>query len=151
MVRVEDARFQQLIVSYQNTVLRAAREVEDASAEFVAAQEQVAFLEDGVQASERAVELSLIQYRDGIADYTRVLDSQRFLLLAQARGKVASSVIATYKALGGGWEQRKLDELISDENREAMEQRTSWGKLLEPDAVEPKPEEKRGSWRLPDR
>jgi NodT family efflux transporter outer membrane factor (OMF) lipoprotein len=153
--RSEDALFQQLIVNYQNTVLRAAREVEDATASFLAAHEQVAFLEDGANASERAVELSMIQYRDGVADYTRVLDSQRFLLLqqdalTQARGRVAGSLIAVYKALGGGWEQRDLDALISDENREAMRERTYWGDLLKPGGVEPEPEEDRGKWRLPD-
>jgi NodT family efflux transporter outer membrane factor (OMF) lipoprotein len=156
LVRVQDARFQQLITGYQNTVLRAAREVEDATAGFLAAQEQVGFLADGAQAAQRAVDLSLIQYRDGVADYTLVLDSQRFLLLqqdrlTQSRGQVARSLIAIYKALGGGWEQRSLDELVPDETKRAMSERTNWGELLEPGAVAPVPEEERGSVRLPDR
>jgi NodT family efflux transporter outer membrane factor (OMF) lipoprotein len=156
LVRVQDARFQQLIVNYQNTVLKAAREVEDATASFLGAQQQVTFLEDGAQASQRAVELALIQYRDGVADYTRVLDSQRFLVLqqdrlTQARGRVARSLIAMYKALGGGWEQRNLDELVREETRRTMSERTGWGNLLEPDGIDPVPEEERGSWRLPDR
>ncbi len=155
LVRGEDARFQQTILHYQNTVLRAAREVEDATISFVAAQDEVGFLADGVIASQRAVELSTVQYRDGIADYTRVLDSQRFLLLQQdlevvARGKVAASWVAVYKALGGGWEQRDLDNLLSSETRETMSERTNWGKLLEPGAVEPVAEEDRGSVRMPD-
>jgi NodT family efflux transporter outer membrane factor (OMF) lipoprotein len=155
LVRGEDARFQQLIVRYQNTVLRAAREVEDATTNFTAAQDEVAFLEDGAAASQRAVELSMVQYRDGIADYTRVLDSQRFLLLqqdrvAQARGKVAASLVSVYKALGGGWESRDLNDMVSPEIRETMSERTSWGKLLEPGSIEPVPDEERGSVRLPD-
>jgi NodT family efflux transporter outer membrane factor (OMF) lipoprotein len=153
LVRAEDAVFQQLVVHYQNTVLKAAREVEDATVSFVAAHQQVAFLEDGTKASERAVELALVQYRDGVADYTRVLDSQRFLVLQQdrltrARGKVAGSLIAVYKALGGGWEQRSLDGLVSDEARQTMGERTHWGGLLEDGSLEPVPEEKRGKWRL---
>jgi NodT family efflux transporter outer membrane factor (OMF) lipoprotein len=156
LVRVEDARFQQTIENYQNTVLKAAREVEDATASFIAAQEQAVFLEDGAKASQRAVDLSLVQYRDGTADYTRVLDAQRFLLLqqnglTQARGKVAGSVVALYKALGGGWEQRSLDSLVSDETKDAMRERTNWGGLLEADEVEPVPAEERGGWRAPDR
>ena len=83
LVRVEDARFQQLVVNYQNTVLKAAREVEDATISFVSAQEEAALFEDGAKASARAVELSLIQYREGTSDFTRVLDAQRFLLLQQ--------------------------------------------------------------------
>ncbi len=155
LVRAEDARFQQLIVNYQNTVLMAAREVEDATANFVFAKDEVGFLEDGVAASQRAVELSLIQYRDGIADYTRVLDSQRFLLLqqdrlAQARGKVAVNFVAIYKAIGGGWENRDPSRMVPEQIREIMSERTNWGKLLEADSIEPVPEDERGSLRLPD-
>jgi NodT family efflux transporter outer membrane factor (OMF) lipoprotein len=156
LVRVEDARFQQLIVNYQNTVLKAAREVEDATASFIAAQEEAVFLEDGAKASQRAVDLSLVQYRDGTADYTRVLDAQRFLLqqqngLTQARGKAAGSVVALYKALGGGWEQRSLESLVSEETKDTMRERTNWGELLDAEAVEPVPAEDRGGWRAPDR
>ena len=155
LVRVEDARFQQLIVNYENTVLKAAREVEDATIKFISTQEQVAFLQDGAKASQRAVDLSLIQYREGTADYTRVLDSQRFLLLQQdqltrARGKVSESLVALYKALGGGWERRSLDSLVPADTRQIMMERTNWGDLMEAESVEPVPEEKRGGWRAPD-
>ena len=155
LVRAEDSRFQQTIVNYQNTVLKAAREVEDAASRFASSQEQIDFLKDGVDASQRAVELSLIQYREGTAEYTRVLDSQRFLLLQQdqltrARGEVAESLVAIYKALGGGWEQRQLDELISDDTRDEMRERTNWGGLLEAGSVAPVPKEERGKWRRPD-
>ena len=155
-VRAEDARFQQLLTQYEDTVLRAAREVEDAAADFAAAHRQIALFEDGVAASSRAVELALVQYRDGVADYTRVLDSQRFLLLQQdqftrAKGRAAASLVAVYKALGGGWEQRDLERLISDETRDAMKARTHWGRVLEEGGVEPVPEDARGKVRLPDR
>jgi NodT family efflux transporter outer membrane factor (OMF) lipoprotein len=155
LVRVEDARFQQLIVNYENTVLKAAREVEDATTSFISTQEQVAILADGAKASKRALDLSLIQYREGTADYTRVLDSQRFLLLQQdhltrSRGRVAESLVRLYKSLGGGWERRSLDSLISDETKEVMRERSNWGALLEAESVEPVPAEKRGGWRAPD-
>lgn len=155
LVRAEDARFQQLILNYQNTVLMAAREVEDATTSHLAARDQVVLLEDGAKASARAVELATVQYRDGIADYTRVLDSQRFLLLQQdqvalAKGKVAASLVSVYKALGGGWELRELDSLISPEVRDTMEERTHWGDLLEPGGVDPVEDDERGAVRLPD-
>jgi outer membrane protein TolC len=154
-IRVQDARLQQSLVAYQNSVLNAAREVEDASSNFVSAQEQVELLTDGAVASQRAVDLSTIQYRDGIADYTRVLDSQRFLLLqqdrlAQARGKVAVNLVAIFKALGGGWQNRDPNQMVSEENRATMGERTNWGKLLEPDSIQPVPEDKRGSVRVLD-
>jgi NodT family efflux transporter outer membrane factor (OMF) lipoprotein len=155
-IRTEDARFQQAIVSYQDTVLRAAREVEDATANFISAQEEAAFYADGSAAALRAVDLSLIQYREGTADFTRVLDAQRLLLVQQdgltrARGKQARSLVAIYKALGGGWENRSLDNLVPDAMKQDMQDRTKWGKLLDAAAVEPVPEDERGSWRAPDR
>ena len=42
-------------------------------------------------------------------------------------------LIAMYKALGGGWELREGHNFISEENRNAMEERTNWGDLLEPE------------------
>jgi NodT family efflux transporter outer membrane factor (OMF) lipoprotein len=84
-VRVQDARFQQLVVNYQNTVLNAYREVEDAMVGFLNSKEQVVFLADSVDASKRSVDLSLIQYREGVTDYQRVLDTQRFLTQEHGR------------------------------------------------------------------
>jgi NodT family efflux transporter outer membrane factor (OMF) lipoprotein len=139
-VQVQDARFQQLIVNYQNTVLNAYREVEDAMAGFLSSQEQVTYLADSVKASKRSVDLSLIQYREGVADYQRVLDTQRFLtqeqdLLTSVNGEVALNLIAMYKALGGGWQIRKGKDFVNEETKKEMRQRTNWGELLSPDGV----------------
>jgi NodT family efflux transporter outer membrane factor (OMF) lipoprotein len=135
-VRVQDARFQQLIVNYENTVLNAYREVEDAMVGFLRSKEQVVFLSDSVKASKRSVDLSLIQYREGVADYQRVLDTQRFLtqeqdLLTAVNGEVALNLIAMYKALGGGWQMREGKDFVNEETKEVMKERTSWGKTLE--------------------
>jgi NodT family efflux transporter outer membrane factor (OMF) lipoprotein len=134
-VRAQDARLQALLVNYADTVLRAAREVEDAQIGFLRGQEQVVFLQDSVDASQRSVDLSLIQYRDGQADYTRVLNSQRFLLdqqeqFAIQRGNVVQELIAMYKALGGGWQIREGEGFIPESVAEQMRQRTDWGGLL---------------------
>ena len=51
----------------------------------------------------------------------------------QARGEISLNLIAMYKALGGGWEMREGHGFISDENRKAMEERTNWGDLLQPE------------------
>ena len=135
-VRVQDARFQQLVVSYQLTVLAAAREVDDALVSFVGAQEEARLKANSAVAAERAVELALILYRDGVTDYTTVLDTQRIQLLQQdalvaAKGKVGMDLIAAYKALGGGWQIRGDDDFIPAATKEEMQQRTDWGKLLE--------------------
>jgi NodT family efflux transporter outer membrane factor (OMF) lipoprotein len=137
-VRVQDARFQQLVVNYQNTVLNAYREVEDAMVGFLRSKEQVAYLGDSVKASERSVDLSLIQYREGVADYQRVLDTQRFLtqeqdLYTAVNGEVALNLIAMYKALGGGWQIREGKGFVNEETKEKMQERTNWGKMLSPE------------------
>ena len=55
-MRVQDARFEQLLVNYRNTVLEAAREVEDGLAGFLAARSATEYLRDSVNAAQRAVE-----------------------------------------------------------------------------------------------
>jgi hypothetical protein len=106
--------------------------------------------------AQRAVDLALVQYRDGIADFTRVLTAQKALaiqetLLTGARGRVARYLIDIYRALGGGWQIREGEDFIPADAKDAMRERTNWGDLLEADAVEPVSETERGRWRAPDR
>jgi NodT family efflux transporter outer membrane factor (OMF) lipoprotein len=141
-VRVQDARFQQLLVGYRNTVLKAAQEVEDALVGFLKAQETMALQQRSVAAAQRAQDLALVQYREGAVDYQRVLDAQRFLLqqqndLAQTRSSVATNLVALYKALGGGWEVREGQPFVPEKMQEEMRGRTKWGDMLsEPRAPE---------------
>ncbi|MFZ7110162.1 MAG: efflux transporter outer membrane subunit [Desulfatiglandales bacterium] len=136
-VRVQDARFQQLVANYKNTVLKAAQETEDALSAFLRSQEEVAFLRESAAAASRSVELSMIQYREGLVDYQRVLDTQRFQtqaqdLLTATRGSVLLNLVAAYKALGGGWEGRMGTDFVPEETRKEMADRTDWGDLLTP-------------------
>jgi NodT family efflux transporter outer membrane factor (OMF) lipoprotein len=132
-VRAQDAAFQQAALKYQNTVLSAAQEVESSLASVAGARRQVEKLAEAVANSRTSLELSLQQYREGETDYTRVIQSQQTLLQventhAQARGNVASNLIATYKALGGGWEIRDgLKDLVPEKTRREMSERTDWG------------------------
>ncbi len=151
-VRVEDARFQQAIVNYRNTVLQAAREVEDSLVAFVHGKRRVVFLDVSVKAARRSVDLALIQYRDGAVDYTRVLDTQTFLVQQQdshttARGQVISDLIATYKALGGGWQVRATAGVLPESVLQDMGSRTDWGELLQTNAPDTS---KSGALRKPD-
>jgi NodT family efflux transporter outer membrane factor (OMF) lipoprotein len=137
-VRVQDARFQQFLVEYRNTVLRAMQDVEDGMVGFLRAQEQQIFLTESVKSYQRAVDLAQLQYIEGLSTYQRVIDAQRFLTqqqnqLASAKGAVVTNLIATYKALGGGWELREGRELVPAKTQEQMRQRTDWGNLLPPE------------------
>ena len=134
-VRIQDARFQQLLVNYQDTVLRAAQEVEDAITGFLRAQEATVFAQNSVDAAQRSVEIAVAQYREGAVDYQRVLDTQRSLLqeqntLAQSHSSIATNLIALYKALGGGWELRQGQPIVAESTQTEMQKRTDWGRLL---------------------
>jgi outer membrane protein TolC len=150
-VRVADARFQELVANYENTVIEAAQEAEDSMVSFLRSQDAVKFLADAVMASRRSVDLSMIQYREGLVDFQRVLDTQRFLTsqqdaLVTTAGDVDLSLVALYKSLGGGWELRKGREFVPEAIRVQMQNRTNWGKLLDPEELQTTPGEELDSW-----
>jgi len=134
-VLLQDARFQQLHEQYQEAVLRAAREVDDSAVGFARTGEQILLLSDSVQASQRSLRIAMIQYREGLADFQRVIDSQRVLfsqqdLLVASRGSLAQNLIALYKAMGGGWEPGRSRPVLDDATRETMNRRSDWKGLL---------------------
>jgi len=134
-VRAQDARYQQLLTSYQNQVLEAYAEVENGLVGFLRALEQARFYSESVKALQEAVVLSLIQYQEGESTYERVLDSQSNLVnveddWVESRSAATQNLIATYKALGGGWEIRGADNFVPKKTQDIMRQRTDWGTLL---------------------
>ena len=141
-VRVQDARFQELLITYQNTVLTAQQEVEDNLVAFLRAQERAEFLARSVAAAKRSLDLAVLQYREGTKDFTTVLITQQALLneqdnLATTLGNVSSSLVGVYRALGGGWEIRGGRDLVPSEIKGEMAKRTNWGKLLAPASYNP--------------
>jgi outer membrane protein TolC len=134
-VRVEDARFQQVITTYQNSVLSASQEVEDGIVGFVKALEATSIQQQAVIAARRSAELSLIQYREGAVDYQRVLLADQTALeqdnnLVSLRSSAATNAISLYKALGGGWEMSLGQPFVPDDIRIEMQKRTNWGNLF---------------------
>ncbi len=153
-VRAQDARFQQLLVAYQNAVLTAQQEVENALASFLLSQEAARSLAASAQAARRSYDLALAQYREGTVDFTTVLTAEQSLLSVQDNltatlGNLATSVVAVYRALGGGWQIREGEDLIPQDMKGTMAKRTNWGALLKPAALPP-PDEKQSTIRLPD-
>ena len=144
-VRLQDALFQESIFGYQETVLRAQQEVEDGLTGFLQSQKRLVSLEEAAAAAKRSAELALIQYREGATDYTTVLTAQAALLtqqdsLATGQGDVPQGLIAVYRALGGGWEIREGQRFLPADVTQVMGNRTNWGGLLEPAAVQPETE-----------
>jgi NodT family efflux transporter outer membrane factor (OMF) lipoprotein len=134
-VRIQDARFQQTLVQYHHTVLKAAQEVEDGLAGYLRSLEAVEFAQKAAAGAKRSVELSVAQYREGAVDFQRVVDAQRSLLeeqnsVARAQSSIATNRIALYKALGGGWEVRQGQAFIPDSTQTEMQHRTNWGNTL---------------------
>jgi outer membrane protein TolC len=134
-VLLQDARFQQLYEQYQDAVLRAAREVDDAAVSFARTGEQIVLLDESVKAAQRSLDIATLQYREGLTDFQRVLDSQRSLFLQQdtlvtAQGGVMQNVVAIYKAMGGGWEQGRSRPVVDDATRDTMERRSDWKGIL---------------------
>ncbi len=131
-VRIQDARYQQTLLAYQNSVLNAAREVEDALSSLAYTVTQAIFLKKGIETSEKSTELSMLQYQEGLADYQRVLDATRSLTqkqdqFAETQGKIASSVVSLYKAFGGGWQIPERTPYIPAAIKREMTSRTDWG------------------------
>jgi NodT family efflux transporter outer membrane factor (OMF) lipoprotein len=143
-VRVQDARFEELLVGYRNTVLKAAQEVEDAMSGYVNGLDSAVAQERAVKSAKRSVEISVLSYQEGAVDYQRVLDAERSLLqeentLTETRSAIVTSLIALYKALGGGWEFSLGKPFVPASMQREMKDRTSWGDMLsDPESVETK-------------
>lgn len=135
-IRVEDARLQQALVAYRETVIQAYREVEDAMTALVGTRKQDRILAEGVQTARRSAELSLLRYQEGFADYQRVLQAQQALFAQQQRyatnhGAIMRSFVALYRGFGGGWQLPETVDFVDEAPREEMKQRTNWGNLLD--------------------
>jgi len=106
--RAVEAQAKQAVAQYEQAVLVAFREVEDALVGVSTAREQAAAQERQVNALQSALHLASLRYKGGLANYLDVLIAQRNLFeaelaLAATRRLHLVSVVQLYKALGGGW------------------------------------------------
>jgi len=109
-IKVQDALLDQSLASYEETVLTAVKDVEDALQSFAKEQERRKSLEQATKAAERAADLSKELYSAGLKDYLNVLETQRSLLnlqnqLTQSSATIAGNLVRLFKSLGGGWSQ----------------------------------------------
>lgn len=110
-----EARFQTAAFNYQQTVLKANNEVENALISFIKAQEQVEHLRGAVEATQKSVHLATVQYREGAITFERIFNLQNVLVrqqidLASAQGEINLSLIDVHRALRGGWQIRLEEE-----------------------------------------
>jgi multidrug efflux system outer membrane protein len=102
------ARGEGELAAYEQTVLLALQETEDALVTHARSRERLLRLAEAADASGTAARLARLRYENGIVDFLQVLDAERTLLeaedtLAQGRTDTATSLVVLYKALGGGW------------------------------------------------
>jgi len=121
-VRVQEALRDQAFITYQNTVLAAFQDVENALIAFAKEQQHRRALNDAVVANRKAVDLSLHLYIEGQIDFLNVLNAQRSLYasedtLVQSERNIATDLIALYKALGGGWESVPFGKLDTTQGK----------------------------------
>lgn len=115
--KAQVARAEQAEEVYILTLLEAFREVEDAIVATETFRNEFAARARQVKAAANALRLSQARYDAGVVDYLEVLDSERTFFDAelrhsQAHRSVLTSFVALYKALGGGWDERVLDDEI---------------------------------------
>jgi multidrug efflux system outer membrane protein len=107
-VEIEVARTRQLLHSYEQAVLNAFREVEDAMVAVHRYESEYDYIRRQVEAAENAANLSWIRYQGGWTSYLEVLEVQRSLFSTQLQASETlqlrhTSLVQLYKALGGGW------------------------------------------------
>ena len=108
-IRVQNAREEQALAAYEQTVLAALRDVEDALVGYLREEDRRRTLATAAEANRRAVDLANQLYNAGRTDFLNVLQAQRDLFasqdaLVQSDRTVSTSLVALYKALGGGWQ-----------------------------------------------
>jgi multidrug efflux system outer membrane protein len=107
-VDIEKALTQQTLYQYENTVLTAFREVEDALVEIETYKRQIASVQSQLKAARNANMLSNERYDKGYTNYLEVLETERSLFNVQLqyselKQQYLNAYVNLYKALGGGW------------------------------------------------
>jgi outer membrane protein, multidrug efflux system len=109
-IRVQDARQEEALVSYERTVLTAFEEVENGLVNYANEQVRRRSLDEAVASSRKSLDLANRLYASGLTDFLRVLDAERSLYdaqdrLAQSDKAISGNLITLYESLGGGWQR----------------------------------------------
>lgn len=107
-VEIQEQVTQQALFQYENIVLTAFREVDDALMEIATYRNELAAIDRQLIASQNATDLSKERYDKGVSSYLEVLDTERTLFStdlqqSQLQQQYLNAYVNLYKALGGGW------------------------------------------------
>jgi len=108
-MKAADAHAESDLAKYQQTVLTALEETENALVNYNKLRAKQALLVSAVEANVKADKLAQLRFDGGVTDFLTVLDGELRLLqseneLAQTQTATATALVAIYKSLGGGWE-----------------------------------------------
>lgn len=108
-IRGAGARNAEVLANYEQTVLLALEETENALSDYARERARMEHLSRAADASGSAAELAGQRFEGGVSDFLTALDAYRTSLdaqdqLAVSRTRAATALVAIYKALGGGWE-----------------------------------------------
>lgn len=108
-IKAAEAQADVMLAEYQQVVLNALEETENALVIYDRLRDRQALLKTAAEASTRAYEVANIRFEEGVEDFLNLLDTERRLLMdqreyAQSQTATAAALIGIYKALGGGWE-----------------------------------------------
>jgi len=134
-VRVQDAVFQQAVLNYQNVVLSAQAEVDNALSRISTSSSASKDYQRAVRSAREAAKLALDLYEAGQSDYNTVIVAQQMLLrvqsdLVNARTDTLLGYVDAFKALGGGWSGDLAVPPLPNEMIAQMQARTNWGEAL---------------------
>jgi len=107
-VEIEEAKTKEVLYFYENTVLTAFKEVEDALIEIDTYRRQMVAVGDKETAAKNAYRLAKLRYDKGVSSYLEVLETERALFsaeleLSELKQQYLNGYVKLYKALGGGW------------------------------------------------
>ncbi|HEY1080710.1 MAG TPA: efflux transporter outer membrane subunit [Prosthecobacter sp.] len=107
-LRASQARYDESLARYKQTILTSLREVEDAMLDLKAFTKQRTAVAAAVAAAQDTSRLSRLRYDKGLASYFEVVDADRVVLttrltLAQLDGQRLTATVQLLRALGGGW------------------------------------------------
>jgi len=129
------------LIDYQNRVLTAQAEVDTAIIAYLRSHTQAGYLSESVDAAERSVELSMIQYREGSIDFNQVLSTltqqtEQQDALTATNGAIATNLVTLYKVLGGGWKvdgDHSVDDYANPKDQQDMLLRTRYWRDVLPE------------------
>lgn len=109
-IKLEEERFNQLVIEYEQAYLLAFQEVEDALIAIDTYYNEFEIRKEQLQLSQEALNLSWVRYNEGVTSFLEFINLQTSLFSAQLNASESyklhlQSIVKLYLALGGGWEQ----------------------------------------------